>query len=43
MSDDQLLDHWKIILAAYRERLGIIETRIRGLETIRERLAADKI
>src|SRR6266702_832845 len=29
MSDDQLLDHWKTILAAYRERLGVIETRIR--------------
>ena len=43
MSDDQLLDHWKIILVAYRERLGVIETRIRGLEIIRARLAAGKI
>ncbi len=43
MSDDQLLDHWKTILAAYRERLGVIETRIRRLETIRARLAAGEI
>ena len=43
MSDDQLLDHWKPILAAYRERLGVIDTRIRGLEMIRARLAAGKI
>lgn len=43
MSDDQLLDHWKTILAAYRERLGVIEIRIRELETIQARLAAGKI